>query len=79
MALSVCVLGGTGFIGRSLVARLAADGHRVKVLTRDRAGARDLLVLPTVRLVRAAVHDPGGRGREVNCCAVVVNRVGILD
>ncbi len=79
MALSVCVLGGTGFIGRSLVARLAADGHRVKVLTRDRAGARDLLVLPTVRLVRADVHDPGVLEREFNGCAVVVNLVGILN
>lgn len=79
MALSVCVLGGTGFIGRSLVARLAADGHQVKVLTRDRAGARDLLVLPTVRLVRADVHDPGVLEREFNGCAVVVNLVGILN
>lgn len=79
MALSVCVLGGTGFIGRTLVARLAADGHRVKVLTRDRAGARDLLVLPTVRLVCADVHDPGVLEREFNGCAVVVNLVGILN
>jgi nucleoside-diphosphate-sugar epimerase len=33
-AFVVCVTGGTGFIGRSLVARLLADGHRVRVLTR---------------------------------------------
>ena len=30
----VCVTGGTGFIGRSLVLRLLAEGHRVRVLTR---------------------------------------------
>ena len=29
------VLGGTGFIGASLVARLVADGRRVVVLSRD--------------------------------------------
>lgn len=38
----VCVTGGTGFIGRSLVARLLDEGHRVRVLTRG-TGAK----LPT--------------------------------
>ena len=75
----ICVLGGTGFIGRALVARLAADGHSVKVLTRDPTGNRDLLVLPTVRLVRADVHDAGELEREFAGCDVVVNLVGILN
>jgi uncharacterized protein YbjT (DUF2867 family) len=77
--LSICVLGGTGFIGRALAARLTADGHSVKVLTRDRNGNRDLLVLPTVRLVRADVHDPAALEREFGGCDVVVNLVGILN
>lgn len=34
------ISGGTGFIGRRLVASLLADGHRVTVLTRDYARAR---------------------------------------
>jgi len=76
---TICVLGGTGFIGRALLARLAADGRPVKVLTRDRAGHRDLLVLPTVRLARADVHDPAGLEREFAGCDVVVNLVGILN
>jgi len=77
--LSICVLGGTGFIGRALVARLAADGHSVKVLTRDRAGNRDLLVLPTVRLTRADVYDRATLEHEFAGCDVVVNLVGILN
>ena len=76
---TICVLGGTGFIGRALLARLAADGRPVKVLTRDRTGHRDLLVLPTVRLARADVHDPAGLEREFAGCDVVVNLVGILN
>jgi len=39
----VLVTGGTGFIGRRLVAALAAAGHDVTVLTRKRAHAADLL------------------------------------
>ena len=79
MAHSVCVLGGTGFVGRALVARLAREGHAVKVLTRDRTGNRELLVMPTVRLVRADAHDPTTLEREFLGCDVVINLVGILN
>ena len=79
MARSVCVLGGTGFIGREIVARLARDGHAVKVLTRDRTGHRDLRVLPSVRIVRADVHDLAALQREFAGCDVVINLVGILN
>jgi NADH dehydrogenase len=79
MSHSVCVLGGTGFIGRALVARLVADGHAVKVLTRNPARNREMQVLPTLRLVRADVHDPAVLGREFRGCDGVVNLVGILN
>ena len=32
----ICMVGGTGFVGRQLVARLAHEGHYVKVLARHR-------------------------------------------
>jgi uncharacterized protein YbjT (DUF2867 family) len=76
---SVCVLGGTGFIGRAIVARLAGGGHAVKVLTRATSGHRDLRVLPSVRMVRADVHDPATLEREFAGCDVVINLVGILN
>lgn len=79
MPASVCVLGGTGFIGREIVARLAGGGHAVKVLTRDPRGGRDLRVLPSVRVVRADAHDPATLRREFAGCDVVVNLVGILN
>ena len=34
--LSLCILGGTGFLGTRLVARLIKDNYRVTVLSRDR-------------------------------------------
>ena len=75
----ICVLGGTGFIGHEVVARLAAARHEVAVLTRSPARHRDLAVLPSVRLVRADVHDEARLAREFGGCDVVVNLVGILN
>jgi len=41
--MEIVIAGGTGFIGRSLVGKLLQDGHNVVVLTRDGAGARQLV------------------------------------
>ncbi|MEU6247106.1 NmrA family NAD(P)-binding protein [Glycomyces sp. NPDC047010] len=38
--MTILVTGATGNVGRHLVERLAADGHAVRALTRDPAGAR---------------------------------------
>ena len=54
---NICLLGGTGFVGHALCARLVERGHRVWVLTRHRERHRDLLVLPTVQVVEGDVHD----------------------
>ncbi|MGL6222241.1 MAG: complex I NDUFA9 subunit family protein [Steroidobacteraceae bacterium] len=79
MTLQVCVLGGTGFIGREIVSRLAAAGHGVKVLTRDPARHRELKVLPSVRFLRADVHDEARLEDAFEGCDVVINLVGILN
>lgn len=79
MTLQVCVLGGTGFIGREIVSRLAAAGHGVKVLTRNPAQHRELKVLPSVRFIRADVHDEARLEDAFEGCDVVINLVGILN
>jgi len=75
----ICVLGGTGFVGRHLAARLALQDLDVKILTRLRARHRELLVLPGVSLVDANVHDPETLKHEFAGCDAVVNLVGILN
>lgn len=75
----VCVLGGTGFVGRHLVARLADSGHEVLVPTRRRERHRDLLVLPGVRLIETNVQDPATLRRLFAGQDAVVNLIGILN
>ncbi len=76
---SVCVLGGTGFVGYSLVARLSEAGVHVRVLTRRRERHRQLLVLPQVEVVEADVHDPETLKRQFAGRDGVINLVGILN
>lgn len=76
---TLCILGGTGFVGTRLVTRLTEDGHRVKVLTRNRETHRHLLVLPELRLVNADVHDAGQLALQFMGVDVVVNLIGIRN
>ncbi|QKT03162.1 complex I NDUFA9 subunit family protein [Ectothiorhodospiraceae bacterium 2226] len=76
---TVCILGGTGFVGRHLVGQLFDDGYRVKVLTRNRERHRELLVLPTVDVLDANVHDPDTLRSAFAGQDVVINLVGILN
>lgn len=76
---TICILGGTGFVGRHLCARLAQDGHVIRVLTRYREQHRNLLVLPTVELIQGSVHDYGFLEQAFEGCHAVINLVGILN
>lgn len=73
------MLGGTGFVGRRLIARLAEAGHDIVVLTRRRERHRDLLVLPTARLVQGDVHDAEFLRQQLAGRDTVINLVGILN
>ncbi|OOG23038.1 epimerase [Thioalkalivibrio denitrificans] len=76
---TVCMLGGTGFVGSHLAARLVATGRRVKIITRRRQRHRDLLVLPGVQLIEGDIHDPATLERHFKGCDAVINLVGILN
>ena len=75
----VVVLGGSGFVGRHLVARLAADGQGVVVPTRRRESAKHLILLPTVEVVEADIFDPKALARLLTGATAAVNLVGILN
>ena len=77
---TVLVLGGSGFIGRHLVARLSAEGARVLVPTRRYERAKHLIFLPRVEVTEADPHRDADlrqllQGRGVDA---VINLVGRL-
>ncbi len=75
---SVLLIGGSGFIGSCIAARLAETGRRVIVPTRRYARARHLLVLPTVRVVEADVFDERALDALLPQVDAVINLVGVL-
>jgi uncharacterized protein YbjT (DUF2867 family) len=77
--LSVCILGGTGFLGTRLVARLIKDGHQVTVLSRDREQHKHLLVLPGLTLENCDVYEEAQLSERFRGKDVVINLVGILN
>jgi NADH dehydrogenase len=77
--LSICILGGTGFLGTRLTARLLKDNHRVTVLSRDRELHKHLLVLPGLMLENCDVYDEAQLSERLRGKDVVVNLIGILN
>lgn len=74
----ILVIGGTGFIGQHVVAKLAATGQTVFVPTRRLRHARELMVHPTVTIVPGDVHDDAVINSLVQGMDVVINLVGVL-
>ena len=58
---SVCLLGGTGFVGTAIADRASEGGARIRVLTRSLPRARHLTVIPTVELM---LGDPSDEKRS---------------
>jgi NADH dehydrogenase len=74
----ICVIGGGGFVGRHIVRQLAARGLRVRVPSSRREQAKELILLPTVEVFDANVHDAATLSELVSGAGAVINLVGVL-
>ncbi|MBM3507128.1 MAG: complex I NDUFA9 subunit family protein [Alphaproteobacteria bacterium] len=77
----VTIFGGSGFIGRYLVKRLAATGRPIRVAVRDPEGGlflKPMGAVGQVELFAANVRDDVSVTRAVQGAQDVVNLVGIL-
>lgn len=77
----VTVIGGTGFLGRQIVRRLAKEGYRIRVTTRAPSRAYDMKPLGDVgqiAVVKADIRNEGDVAAAVAGAKIVINTVGIL-
>lgn len=82
MARLVTIFGGSGFLGRHLVRRLAAEGDRVRIAVRDPEGAHFLKPAGNVGqivAVPANIRHEGSVKAAVAGADVVVNLIGRIS
>jgi len=77
MGKRVCIIGGSGFVGRAIVDQAIGAGHQVTVACRHPERARDLLV-KGAELARVDVTDGNGIDAAVAGHDVVIYLVGLL-
>lgn len=78
----ILLLGGSGFVGRALLAELmrrpASAELSITVPTRRRERVKELIVLPNVELIEADVHQADALARLMAGQEAVINLIGIL-
>ncbi len=75
----ICILGGSGFVGRHIAHMLIGQSYQVRVPTRHHERHRDLLVLPGLELLESNIYDPAALVETFKGCDAVINLVGILN
>jgi NADH dehydrogenase len=75
----VCILGGTGFVGRHLTAALTSMGIECKIPTRHIEPNKAMLLYGQVELVKANIFDLKQLTSLFSDCDAVINLVGILN
>ena len=75
----IVIFGGTGFVGRHLVARLVAAGHDVLVPSRNRSMQRELHIVPQARVINVDVYSDAALRELLQGAQAVINLIGILN
>jgi uncharacterized protein YbjT (DUF2867 family) len=68
----IYITGGTGFVGRHLVARLLSAGEQARLLARRPAD------IPGAQVVQGDVTDPSSFAESLKGCRAVIHLVGII-
>lgn len=75
---TVAITGGSGFIGKYLVARLLSRGFEVRLAVRRRAHAGAMQMLP-LSITECDIHDPLQLTAFLDGADTVINLVGVLQ
>src|SRR5947209_3455317 len=75
----IVVLGGSGFVGRHVVSRLANLEREVVVPTRVQERGKALTMLPRVEIVQLDVRDAAAVETVARGADAVINLIGLLN
>ena len=75
----IIILGGTGFIGSQLSAKLSPLCDKIFVLTRNIEANKDLKLIPNLEIIQANVLDERSLNAMFSGSDIVINTVGILN
>lgn len=76
---TICLIGGSGFVGRHVASALCTRGIALRIPTRRRERVkRELIILPNTEVIEANINDAKTLGGLVAGCDAVINLTGIL-
>lgn len=76
---TVCILGGSGFVGRHICSQLAQQDYHIRVLSRRRDHCQPLAVLPDIEIIECDTHNQNELDKHFEQVDTVINLVGILN
>lgn len=76
---TICVLGGSGFVGHHIAGHLANTQMRMRILTRNRERHRQLLPIPNLQLLEVDIYDEQALAEQFAGCQAVINLAGMLN
>lgn len=77
--MKICILGGTGFVGRSLISALSKENYTITVITRDFDKNKDLAIYPNLKLIQEDVYNEKRMLEVSKSHDVLINLIGILN
>lgn len=77
MGQRICIIGGTGFVGRAIARQAVDAGHQVVVTSRHPERARDMLV-KGIQVLKSDITTGKGITHAMQGCDTVINLVGLL-
>ena len=77
--MKICILVGTGFVGRSLISALSKENYTITVITRDFDKNKDLAIYPNLKLIQEDVYNEKRMLEVSKSHDVLINLIGILN
>lgn len=76
---TICLIGGSGFVGRHVASVLCTRGIALRIPTRRRERVKpELIVLPNTEVIEADISSAKALADMVAGCSAVINLTGIL-